>query len=299
MAITKFDSSWREWIRTNLDRGCEVAELYRILVGHDFCPGLVARALNYWPVQPLANTNSNHTRHQSVSQQSVTAAEVEAATAHPLGATPIDTDRRLQLFQLDNFLDADECQQIIEQVRPYLRPSTTTNAEDQYRGYRTSSTCDLGLMESPLARELDRRICRTLGINASFSESIQAQWYREGQQFKPHTDYFEPGSDEYRRFAAERGQRTWTFMIYLNGDCKGGETRFVELDKSFAPRAGTAVIWNSLNADGTPNHDSKHWGMPVTRGEKVIITKWFRARGQGEQLIRACGAEPALYSNRK
>ncbi|WP_160151517.1 2OG-Fe(II) oxygenase [Microbulbifer sp. ALW1] len=284
MAITQFDVSWRDWIQTNINRGCETAELYRILIGHDFCPDLVARTLNYWPVNPrLASANAAQRADRSYTS---TATEIEASGAQPLGALPINTGGRLQLFLWENFLTADECRQIIDLVRPHLRPSTTTNAMDQYRDFRTSCTCDLGLMESPLAQELDRRICHSLGINPAYSESIQAQWYRQGQQFKPHTDYFEPGSEEYQRFASERGQRTWTFMIYLNDDCDGGETRFTRLQKSFVPQAGCALIWNSLNTDGSPNPDSIHWGMPVVRGEKVIITKWFRARGQGAQLIR-------------
>lgn len=284
--ITEIDTSWRHWIDTNIRRGCNAEELYRILVRNNFCPQLAARTLNYWPVNP--------------SQQSVavaaefltpTSEEIQAAQINLRAARKIDTDGRLQLYCIDNFLPAGECAALVDLVRPKLRPSTTTNKRDQYRGYRTSSTCDLGLVQDPLATDLDTRICRVLGINPTYSESIQAQWYREGQQFKPHTDYFEPGSEEYRRFAGQRGQRTWTFMIYLNEDCEGGETRFTRLDKAFSPKRGSAVIWNSLKEDGRPNPDSVHCGMPVARGEKVIITKWFRARGQGSQLIRGSGAD--------
>lgn len=280
--ITEFDTSWRNWIETNVGRGCNPGELYRILVANNFCPDLTARTLNYWPVNP-SQTSRTIPRSDDFLP---TMGEALAAEVIPRGARQVDTDGRLQLYFLENFLSVDECAGIINLVRPKLRPSTTTNEQDRYRGYRTSSTCDLGLISDPAIAELDTRICRTLGINPAYSESIQAQWYRQGQQFKPHTDYFEPGSDEYRRYAAQRGQRTWTFMIYLNAGCDGGETRFTRLDKGFAPQAGSAVIWNSLKQDGRPNPDSLHWGMPVTRGEKVIITKWFRARGEGEQLVR-------------
>lgn len=277
MAIAEFDASWRQWIQVNQSRGCDTAEMHRILLGHNFCPNLVSRTLNYWPVNPAPVKPPIHSTKDL-------AEEIAAASAVPKGAQHVDTDNRLQLYTMESFLSSGECQRIIDLVRPHLRPSTTTNVADQYRGFRTSRTCDLGLMESSLAQVIDRRICNTLGLNPSYSESIQAQWYTQGQQFKPHTDYFEPGSEEYRRFAGERGQRTWTFMIYLNGDCEGGETRFTRLEKTFSPQAGRAVIWNSLRKDGYPNEESIHWGMPVTRGEKVIITKWFRARGRGAQF---------------
>ena len=32
---------------------------------------------------------------------------------------------------------------------------------------------------------------------------------------------------------------------------------------------------------GTPNIATLHSGEPVTSGHKIIITKWFRARGSG------------------
>eukprot|EP01129_Flabellula_baltica_P011925 TRINITY_DN5308_c0_g1_i2.p1 TRINITY_DN5308_c0_g1~~TRINITY_DN5308_c0_g1_i2.p1 ORF type:complete len:270 (+),score=56.72 TRINITY_DN5308_c0_g1_i2:668-1477(+) len=72
------------------------------------------------------------------------------------------------------------------------------------------------------------------------------------------------------------GQRTWTFMIYLNDVEEGGETEFTEIGEVFTPQKGRAVIWNSLLPDGTPNYHSMHKGSPVIKGEKAIITKWFR-----------------------
>ena len=71
-------------------------------------------------------------------------------------------------------------------------------------------------MRSPAALELDAKICKTLGIRAEYSEGIQAQRYDVGQQFKAHWDYFQPDTDVYRRLAGVRGNRTWTFMVYLN-----------------------------------------------------------------------------------
>jgi len=56
----------------------------------------------------------------------------------------------------------------------------------------------------------------------------------------------------------------------------GGETAFVNVGLAIPPKAGTAVLWNNLRADGTPNFDTMHHGTPVKAGHKAIITKWFR-----------------------
>jgi hypothetical protein len=43
-----------------------------------------------------------------------------------------------------------------------------------------------------------------------------------------------------------------------------------------APEPGKAVIFDSLHADGTPDPDSLHAGMPVEDGEKWLATLWIR-----------------------
>ncbi|HTU66703.1 MAG TPA: 2OG-Fe(II) oxygenase, partial [Steroidobacteraceae bacterium] len=149
------------------------------------------------------------------------------------------------------------------------------------KAFRTSQTADLCYLKSPVATGLDEKICRTLGIRPEYSEGIQAQRYDVGQQFKPHWDYYEPDTHVYHRFAGVRGNRTWTFMVYLNQEMEGGATRFTEIDYAVKPKTGTALIWNNLNADGTPNKATMHCGEPVTSGFKLIITKWFRELGDG------------------
>ena len=65
-------------------------------------------------------------------------------------------------------------------------------------------------------------------------------------------------------------------MIYLNDVEEGGTTYFKYLDINIKPKKGMAVIWNNLNKDGSINPNTEHCGSPVIKGEKYIITKWFR-----------------------
>jgi len=139
----------------------------------------------------------------------------------------------------------------------------------------------LAHLRSPVAVALDEKICKTLGLRAAYGEGIQAQRHDVGQQFKPHYDWFPPGRDEYRRFAELRGNRTWTFMVYLNDDMEGGGTRFTGLDHTVRPKTGMALLWNNLHDDGSPNPAARHSGEPVISGHKIIITKWFRVGGDG------------------
>lgn len=191
----------------------------------------------------------------------------------------VDTDKA-QLYTLTDFMSASECARLVALCAHHLRPSTLAYANAD-SAFRTSTTADLCHLKSPIATAIDDKICRTLGIRPSYSEGIQAQRYDVGQQFKAHWDWFEPGTHAYQKFAGVRGNRTWTFMVYLNDGMEGGATRFTELDYAVQPKVGLAVIWNNLNPDGTPNKFTMHAGEPVTRGHKTIITKWFRVFGDG------------------
>jgi prolyl 4-hydroxylase len=187
---------------------------------------------------------------------------------------------QLDLYTLTGFLKPKQCERLIALIGHHLGPSTVSS-DPADRTSRVSQTALLCFLRSPLATEIDDKICRTLGINSEFSEGIQAQRYEVGGHFMPHYDFFGPESDPQRSACSVRGNRTWTFMVYLNDDLEGGATRFTDIDRMIRPTTGMAVLWNNLHVDGTPNLAAKHCGEPVTRGHKIIITKWFRVRGHG------------------
>jgi prolyl 4-hydroxylase len=171
-------------------------------------------------------------------------------------------------------MQPQECEELIEIIQENLRPSTISHDGSADNSFRTSRTCDLTRGE-PAVRALDERICGAMGIDPSLCEPSQGQYYEITQEFKAHTDYFEAYELE-RHSTPTLGQRTWTFMIYLNDVEAGGETAFVNVGLSIPPKTGMAVLWNNLRPDGTPNYDTMHHGTPVKAGYKAIITKWFR-----------------------
>ena len=65
---------------------------------------------------------------------------------------------------------------------------------------------------------------------------------------------------------------------YLNDVEAGGATRFPVADVTVPPRAGAAIAFRNLTADGQPDPDSLHAGLPVERGEKWLATLWLRQR---------------------
>jgi prolyl 4-hydroxylase len=185
----------------------------------------------------------------------------------------------LDLFIVRHFLDEATCAALIERIDERRRPSEIAD-DIGIDAYRTSETCDLDSRD-PLVAEVDRRLTELLGIPPVCGEPIQGQRYAVGQEFKAHTDTFEPGGYDYYVHTADSGQRTWTAMVYLNEPEEGGATRFKKIGKTVQPETGKLLAWNNLAWDGQPNPATLHHGMKVRRGTKYIITKWYRERAWG------------------
>lgn len=183
---------------------------------------------------------------------------------------------KAELFVVRNFLEAELCAGLIAIIDQGLRPSTIADDRGEY-GFRTSQSCDLDPSD-PLAAMLDARLAAYLNIDPALGEPLQGQKYEVGNEFRDHTDYFEPTGTDYLRYCAETGQRSWTAMIYLNEPAAGGATRFRRLDKIIHPETGKFVAWANMTPSGTVNPSTLHCGMKVRKGVKYVITKWYRER---------------------
>src|SRR4051812_44398333 len=113
----------------------------------------------------------------------------------PAGLQRIDA-AGFPLYTLDDFLSPEECAGLIEITAGRLRASPLSQVTGDAQ-FRTSSTANLYEIDDPRAAAVERKICATLGIREPYAEGIQAQRYEVGQQFKPHYDSFEPGSNAY------------------------------------------------------------------------------------------------------
>jgi len=186
---------------------------------------------------------------------------------------------KLELFIVREFLDAAACRFFCDLIEIERRPSTIADPNgDHY--FRTSETCDLD-HAIPEVAQLDALLSAWSGIDPAYGEPLQGQRYAVGQEFKAHTDYFEPDGADFAKFCSVAGNRTWTAMIYLNEPEAGGATRFKVIDKIVKPETGKLLAWNNRRADGSLNPATLHHGMKVRKGVKYVITKWYRERPWG------------------
>jgi len=196
---------------------------------------------------------------------------------------PVGTDQYkypfTQIYKFDNFLTPEDCQTLIDESNKKLRPSTVSNIKDEVvlSKDRTSKTADLHYFSSSYLNQIDNKITSFMGLNPFTGEIMQTQKYEPGQYYKAHTDYFHPLTREYKTYTEWMGQRTWTFMLYLNDVEEGGETYFKRLKLKVKPKQGMAIFWNNLYRNGIPNPKTLHEACPPVSGDKYVITKWFRS----------------------
>lgn len=186
---------------------------------------------------------------------------------------------KLTLFIKRDFLDPAECAGLIARIDADRRPSTIADPNGD-AAFRTSETCDLP-DHDPLVAAVNQRLAAITGLDPAYGEPLQGQRYAVGQEFKAHTDYFEPTGADFARFCSVAGNRTWTLMVYLNAPQSGGATRFKAIDKTIQPEPGKLVGWDNRRADASPNPATLHHGMKVRAGVKYVITKWYRERPWG------------------
>ena len=171
-----------------------------------------------------------------------------------------------------NLFTPAECLYLAEAAAPMLQPSVVVDpatGAQRPDPVRVSDSMGFTLpLENPAVHALGQRIAAASGTSAAQGEPLQVLRYRPGGEYKPHFDAI-PG------FA---NQRILTMIVWLSEDYEGGETMFMKTGLKMKGRVGDALLFRNALADGSRDPDAAHAGLPVTSGEKLIASRWIRAR---------------------
>jgi hypothetical protein len=89
-------------------------------------------------------------------------------------------------------------------------------------------------------------------------EELRIKKYEVGDSFDKHIDVADYAS----------AKRWVAFLVYLNDDFEGGETQFYIPNQTIKPKRGSVLVFPPLWL-------YPHAGLPVTKGEKYILTTYF------------------------
>lgn len=176
----------------------------------------------------------------------------------------LDSNR---VFVLHDFLSSDECAALIRRSEN-LTYETGTVGGAVAEGIRNNERVLLD--DKPLADKLFHRALPWFPQVVEhrrpvrFNERWRFYRYRPGQTFQPHRDGSYLSLKSYE-------QSEVTFLIYLNDNMTGGETRFfADIDQAaqrcpyltVKPRTGAALVFL---------HSIWHEGSVVQSGEKYVL----------------------------
>ena len=182
---------------------------------------------------------------------------------------------------ITDFLPEVFCDWLVRRARPGLEPVRVKDPRHgggMHADYRSNQGAGFGLLDSDLIIQMiNRRIADATGVPLERQEPTNVLRYRPGEEYRPHNDYIS-ATERHEEELRLAGQRTTTFLVYLNDDYEGGETSFPQLDWRFKGRRGDALVFWNVTADGDPDPRTLHAGLPPTSGEKWLLSKWIRAR---------------------
>jgi prolyl 4-hydroxylase len=144
---------------------------------------------------------------------------------------------------------------------------------------RTNTLVTFDLADIDLVQVvLQYRMSAACGVPLRNAEGPTILHYDAGEQITNHFDFVNPRLPDYAKVIAERGERIITFLLYLNDDYEGGETAFPELGFEHKGRRRDGLFFTNALPSGGPDERMVHAGLPPTRGEKWIVSQFFRGR---------------------
>ncbi|HEY0412525.1 MAG TPA: 2OG-Fe(II) oxygenase [Allosphingosinicella sp.] len=165
-----------------------------------------------------------------------------------------------------------ECDYLVRLAEPGYAPSIVVDpvtGRDYRDPIRTSEGSTIHwLIEDPAVAALNRRLAAASGSAAECGEPLQILRYRPGEQYRRHVDHI-PGA---------ANQRVLTALVWLNEGYEGGETQFAHARLEVKGRKGDALVFRNILPDGRPDPASEHAGLPVTKGVKLLASRWMRER---------------------
>ncbi len=190
---------------------------------------------------------------------------LSVAPGEPVCETPL-------IVRFAGLLTAAECAWLAAAAAPMLEPAVVVEPGTGRQVRDPVRACDSAgfpwPLENPAVHALNRRLAAASGTAPDQGEPLQVLRYRPGGEYKPHFDAI-PG------FA---NQRRMTFLVWLNEDYDGGETFFPTPGLKLKGKPGDAILFRNTGPDGRRDPAAGHAGLPVTRGEKLIASRWIRER---------------------
>lgn len=170
-------------------------------------------------------------------------------------------------YKYDRFLDKPHCTKLMERAKNsklFVQDATISSEGLQKGSYRTSESFTL------IDKKLMASLAASLNLELSKMERPLLIKYGEGSEFKPHLDFHIEGTENYEE-RVRNGQRTLSFVFYINEDYTGGKLWFNQMEETISTNEGDLVVIVNQFLDGSMNWKSSHASLSIQKGTKYIL----------------------------
>lgn len=208
------------------------------------------------------------------------------------------------LIYIFDFLSNSEIDHILQATEKSFVASQVYNPGSP--SHRNSSSCvlppsdllyDVVLKRSKAFLDTVIKNYPAAGVSYFDIEPLQLVRYGPDEYYHVHFDWFDILHREAKGWNPRLYNRVASFFIYLDDDCRGGETHFPRVNasgngsevvaledhvsmahtgSSFLPRRGNGIFWVNLLPNGHGDSRLLHAGLPVEEGSKVGMNIWVK-----------------------
>ncbi|RAV19978.1 prolyl hydroxylase family protein [Paenibacillus contaminans] len=180
------------------------------------------------------------------------------------------------------FISGADCRKFIGMAQGQLEPAKIVGTDaETISDFRKSENAWFDHRANDTVGTLCDRVAAIVGMPINHAEKLQIVRYPVGGKFDAHYDTFDDHTPASKKILDEGGQRLYTALMYLNSMRSGGETFFPELKINIAPEEGTLLVFaNCRKGSIIPHPHALHGSRMIKKGEKWIMTLWFRDRPQ-------------------
>jgi hypothetical protein len=192
---------------------------------------------------------------------------------------PVQICAAPKIWTAAKFTTPEVCDYLMEKAIGHLSPSMMFDGrKSRFNATRTCSDFVFDMVSSGVILVLLRiKISLITGQAVPQMEPPQIFHYALGQEIKAHHDFLYDGEHAYGREGGYQGDRKATFLLYLNDDYEGGDLEFVYPKLKHRGKKGDGIFFASMK-DGKPDKESLHGALPITKGEKFILSQWIHDR---------------------
>ena len=143
------DDRWKEWIDTNLKRGCKKEDMFHMMIASGILPSVAKQALSI--------------------SDAITIYPYDELPSKNLSLCTVLGNDSTKLYVMDNVLSKTQCKTLRRLSVGKLRPSTTTT---NVKNFRTSSTHDFDSSD-PMYAKVDNILSKFINIPLNYGEVTQ------------------------------------------------------------------------------------------------------------------------------